>query len=66
MQCETERDKDREEGMVKRNTIHYREEETVSRWEEDEDLEDADYISKFIYFEDQQYLKSIVYIFIRA
>ena len=66
MQCEMEKDKDREEGMVKRNTIHYRKEETVFQWEEDEVLEDADYISKFIYFEDQQYLKSIVYIFIRA
>ena len=63
---ETEIDKDREELTGKRSITHYREEETVSRWEEDEDQEDADHISKFIYFEHQQYLLYVLYIFIRA
>ena len=61
-----ERDKDREDRMDKRNITHYREEETVSRWEVDEDLEDADYISKWINFEDQQYFKCNAYILIDA
>ena len=64
--CEMEIDKDREEVTGKRSIIHYQEEETVSRWEEDEDQEDADHISKFINFEHQQYFLYILYIFIRA
>ena len=64
--CETEIDKDREEVTGKRSITHYREEEIVSRWEEDEDQEDADYFSKFNYFEYQQYFLSDLYILIRA
>ena len=63
---ETDIDKDREELTGKRSITHYREEETVSRWEEDEDQEDADHISKLYYFEHQQYFLSVLYIFIRA